>query len=76
MDDALRMGLVQGAQHLGGDPHGLIERQLALAQHPLSEGSAIHVGHRVPQAARGLARVVHGEDVRMLQASRDPDLPD
>jgi hypothetical protein len=76
VDDAVRVGVAQGAQHLEGDPHGLVERQLALAHESLPEGFALHVGHGVPQPARGLARVVHGEDVRVLQPSGDLDLPE
>ena len=74
VDDAVRVGVAQGAQHLGGDAQGLVERKLALACHPLPEGLALHVRHGIPQPAGGLARVVHGEDVRMLQAGGDPDL--
>ncbi len=74
VDDAVRMGVAQGAQHLGGDPHGPVERKRALARHPLPKGLALHVGHGIPQPTRRFARVVHGENVRMLQAGGDPDL--
>ena len=69
VDDAVRMGVAQGAQHLGGDPHGLIERQLALAHafaaggiRPPRRASCTTAGPRPrPSRARGGCADAAGE---------------
>ena len=43
------VGVVQGQADLGGDPHGVLHRELHLAPKPLAKGLALHVGHGEPE---------------------------
>ncbi len=69
------MRVVQGPEHFGRDAERLLDRELLLAREPLPEGLALDKGHREPELARRLARIVNREDVRMLEPGGQLDLP-
>ena len=74
MNDAVIVGVLQGAAHLVGDAEGRVERELSLAPEPLAEGLAFDVGHHIPDQTRGLTGVVERQDMRVLQHGGDLDL--
>ena len=45
-----------------------------LAFQPIAERLAFHEGHREPQLTGGFSRIVHRQDVGMLQACGEHDL--
>ena len=59
MDDAPAMRMAERAGHLPGEQERVVDGQLLLARDPLPERLPPNVGHRVPEAARQLARVEH-----------------
>ena len=63
------------AGRLGGDPERGVHRELPLPAEPVAEALALDERHGEPEPAVGLARVEHGEDVRMLQPGGEADLP-
>ena len=72
--DAVAVRVVQRLGHLAGEPDGVLDRQLDFALQPVAQGLALDVGHRVPEPACCLARVEHGQDVRVLEPGRGLDL--
>jgi hypothetical protein len=48
---------------------------LSTAPEPLPQALACHIGHGEPEPPGPFARVVHAEDVGVLQPGRGPDLP-
>ena len=74
MDDADRVGVLQGVGDLAGNAQRIVERKLALAVEPSAKCLAPHVRHHVvEQRVRGPA-VEEREDVRVLEPRRRPDL--
>ncbi len=74
MDHAVLVGIVQGVGHLAGDAERFLDRELLLPQQPAPERLAVHIRHGEPELPVGLARVVHHQDVGMLQPGAEPDL--
>jgi hypothetical protein len=74
VDDAVLVGVVEGAGGLAGDLDGVVHRELPLSPEALTERLALHERHGEPELAGGLARVVDGEDVGMLEPGREADL--
>ena len=74
VDDAVVVRVVERAGDLARDAQRVGHRQLPLAVEPVAQGLALDERHREPELAVGLARVEHGEDVRMLQPRGEPDL--
>ena len=74
MDDAVAVGVVQGGRGLARDPERVAHRELLLAGEAGAEGLALDVGHGEPEPAGRVARVEHGEDVRVLEPGREADL--
>ena len=68
------VGVVQRAGRFPPDLEGHVHRELPLAADPVAEALALDEGHGEPQPAGGLARVQHGEDVRVLQPGGEADL--
>jgi hypothetical protein len=56
------------------DAQRLLHRQLGLARQALAQRLAFDVGHGEPQVLAGVAGVVHGQDVRMLELGQHGDL--
>ena len=75
VDHAVPVRVLERAGGLGGDPERRIDRQLPLPPEPVTERLALDERHGEPQPAGALARVEHGEDVRMLQPGGQLDLP-
>ena len=73
MQDAVLMGIFEGAGGFGRDSHGLVQRQLALAIQTRAQRLAFDVGHRVPEDPRGVAGVEDGNDVGVLEAGGELD---
>ena len=63
----MSVGVLERAGRLGGDPDRGVHRQLPLALQSVAERLALDVRHGEPELAGGLARVVDGENVRVLQ---------
>ena len=74
VDDAVLVGVVERARGLGGDPERVVHRELALAAEPVAEALALDERHGEPEAAGGLAGVVDGQDVRVLEPGGEVDL--
>jgi hypothetical protein len=56
------------------NPEGVLDRQLHFALQPVAQALALDVRHRVPEPARCLARVEHGQNVGVLKPGRRLDL--
>ncbi len=80
MDDAAAMGIVEGTRHLGGDAHGVGDRELLVANEAIAEGLALDEGHDVEEDRSSLrvgiagTRVEERENVRVLEVGGGLDL--
>ena len=74
VDHALAVCVVQAAGHVSGDADGPVRGQPALSIQSLAQRFPIHARHDVVQKTAGDARVEQGEDVRVLEVRRKPDL--
>ena len=72
--DAGAVGVPERAGDLLQDAHRLGHRQRPVATEPVAQGLALDVRHGEPQQPRAGARVIHREDVRMLQSGGHADL--
>jgi hypothetical protein len=68
------VGVVQRGGDLAGDGEGVGQRELPLALEPLAQRAAFHVGHDVEEQLARLARVVHRQDMRVVEAGGQLDL--
>jgi hypothetical protein len=75
VDYPVLMGVAQRPGRLTRNPQGVADRELALPPEPVAQALALDVGHGEPEPARSFPRVMHGQDVGMLQAGGEPDLP-
>ena len=73
MDDAALVGVAERLGDLPAQAERHRHRQLAFAGQPGGERLALDHGHHVIEDAVGLARVVHREDVRMIELGGDLD---
>jgi hypothetical protein len=62
-----RVGGIERASHLLDDANRLRDGELPRVPEELLQGRAAHVPHRDEQHAVHLVRVVHGDDVRMVE---------
>ena len=76
VDDALAVGVVEGAGHLARNPHRIGDRQLLLAGQPVAKRLPLDVRHDVVEEAVGRPAVVQRQDVRVLQVGRGRNLGD
>jgi hypothetical protein len=74
VDDAVRVGVLERARRLPGEPHRLLDGKLVVAREAVAERLALDEGHDVVEEAVGGAGIVDREDVRMLQPRRHLDL--
>ena len=74
VDEPVRVGRVERVRDLRGDGDGPLRRQGALAPQQRLEVGPVDVAHRDEQAAVGLARLVDRDDVRVVEARREPRL--
>ena len=72
--DAVPVRVLERARRLGGDAERVLHRKLPLAVEPLAQRLALDERHGEPELAGGFAGVVHGQDVRMLEARGESDL--
>ena len=72
---AVPVGEVEGERDFAGKPHGVGDGELPFAAEPVAQALALDVGHRKPEPACGLAGVVDGENVGVLETGGEPDLP-
>ena len=74
MDDAVPVRVVERECRLARDTHRVGNRKLPFARHSIAKRFALDERHRVPeQPVRG-PRIVHAQDVRMLQIGGELDL--
>jgi hypothetical protein len=73
--DPVLMGVVEPARGLGRDPERVVDRELPLPPEPVAQRLSLDVRHGEPELPAGLAGVMDGQDVRMLQPGGQPDLP-
>src|SRR5580698_8023037 len=66
---------MQRVGDLASDPQRIIKWELLLAEEPAAQRLTIDVGHGEPELPIRLAAVVHAQDVWVLEARADPDLP-
>ena len=74
MNDPLAVGHDQSIDNVAQNADGIGEGERARCQLVAQRGPR-HVGHDVVQETIGLAGVVQGEDVRVLQPGDDLDFP-
>ena len=74
VDDAVLVGVLQGAADFAGDLERGVEWQLLFPREPLPERLALGERHHVVQQATGRSRVEQREDVRVLERRRNFDL--
>ena len=75
VDDAVLVGVLQRSAASRGDPERVVHRQLrARAGAGRAATLALDEGHGEPELAGRVAGVVHGEDVRVLEAGGGLDL--
>ncbi len=70
----LDVGMSEGIGHFEGDLDRVLHRQLPLPVDPVPQRLTLHKGHDVVEQPVGLPRIVHAEDVRMLETGGEPDL--
>ena len=73
------VGVAQRIGRLARDPQRVLHRELPLPPEPVAQGFAFDEGHGEPEQRRTarpgeVPRVVHREDVRVLQAGGEADL--
>ncbi len=74
MDESRFMGRIKGTRHLGHDPGRARRFQLALARDHAGQVHPVHEAHGDVQHAIGLARVVQGDDVGVVERAGGPRL--
>ncbi len=76
VDQAASMGRVERPRHRSDQRHHPRDRQGAVAQDHRAQVGPPHVPHRDEQVPVLLPGLVHGDDVRVLEAGRELGLPD
>ena len=74
MDDAGLMRVGERVAHVAQEEHDVVHGQRSLAHEPVAQRSAGLEGHDEVARAAGFARVVEGNDVRMVKLRDDRDL--
>src|SRR5437867_2863239 len=75
MEHTMPVSTVERVGYLAGEANGLIDRELMLPFQPRPERFPLDQGHGVPEQSLATARVEHRENVGMLEATGQPDLP-
>ena len=55
VDDTVAVRVIEGTGHVGGDPHGLLHRELPLDHEPVAQRVSLDVWHHVEQRAACIA---------------------
>ena len=74
MYDAARVRVRESIRDLGGQPHAFGGRDAAVAVQTIAQRLALDERHNEEKRAVRLTRVVHRQDVRVLQIGGDGDL--
>ena len=74
VDHAVLVRVLERLGRLARDPQRVFHRELALPPQPVPERLALDVRHGEPELTGSLARVVHGQDVGMLEPGGELDL--
>ena len=74
MDDVVAVRVCQRFRHFPRDEQRVLDRQLRLSLQPVAEGFAFYERHDVVEGARGVAGVIDGQDVGVLQPGGQLDL--
>jgi hypothetical protein len=72
--DAMPVCLGQGIGDVAQDPHRVAHGQLSFPDELFPQRQAVHERHDVKQQTAGIAGVVQGQDMRMLQRRSHLDL--
>ena len=75
VDHSLLVGVLERKRGFAPDAESLVDGQLVLALQPVPEALALHERHGVPELAAGFTGIEHCEDVGMLEAGGQADLP-
>ncbi len=75
MNDALRMRIAQRVGDFERDPNRVLHGQLLLPVQPVAHGLAVDERHDIVQQIFRVPGVEEAEDIRMLQARGELDLP-
>ena len=75
VDHAMLVGILEGLRRLAGDPHRLLHRQLAVSPDAVTQRFAIDERHGEPEVSGGIAGVVNGQYMGVLEAGGGLDLP-
>ena len=74
VDDAVPVRIVERGSHLGGDPHGVRDREMLLPCQPVAERFTLHERHDVIRGAVHHPAVDEAEDMGMLERGDSLDL--
>ena len=74
MDDAVLVGVIEGARGLDRDPERVVHRELPLAAEPVAEALPLDERHGEPQTTCRLPGVEDRQDMRVLQPGGEVDL--
>src|SRR2546422_9321775 len=72
--DVVTVGVAQRIGHFACDLQRVLERQLPLPIQSTPQRFALYERHHVIEESAGLAGVVQGQDMGMVEAGRDLDL--
>ena len=75
VDDAALVRVGERVGHFAQDVHRVADRQRATSRQQIAERFTVHKGHDVEQHRTGSAGIEQRQDVRVLQAGGDLDLP-
>jgi hypothetical protein len=68
VDHAVVVGVLKGTGRIGGNPKRNLHRELLLAPKAIAETLPFDEGHGEPELSGTFSRVVHREDMRVLEA--------
>ncbi len=74
VDQPLLMGVAEGIRDLAGDPGGVFDGELALAEEALAQRFSSQERHDEVEETVGLARIEQRHDVGMHEPGRGLDL--
>jgi hypothetical protein len=74
VDDVVRVGIGQRVGDFPGQPDRLLDRERLIPRHPLPQRLALDQRHDVEQEPFGVARVMQGENVGMVELGGGADL--
>jgi hypothetical protein len=74
VDHAVLVGVLERVRGFPRNPHRLLDGKLPLSSETVAQGLALDKRHGQPELARVLPRVVHPQDVGVLEPGGEPDL--